>query len=87
MSKKLDNDQFERWFPKSQDPTEYFKIIMKEEIDIIQCTILDMVKMWDAKIVRLRNDMNIHSILKSIGTKADQFEVNENFASHSQRVD
>jgi len=44
---------------------------MKEEIDIIQCTILDMVKMWDAKIVRLRNDMNIHSILKSIGTKAD----------------
>jgi hypothetical protein len=32
---------------------------------------MDMVKLWDSKIVKLRSEMNIHSIVKKIGEKAD----------------
>jgi hypothetical protein len=34
-----------------------------------------MVKLWDSKLVKLRQDMNIHAIVKRIGEKADAVEI------------
>jgi hypothetical protein len=32
---------------------------------------MDMVKVWDQKLVKLRNDMNISNVVKRIGDKAE----------------
>lgn len=34
-----------------------------------------MVKLWDSKLVKMRNEMNISNIVKRIGEKADSIEV------------
>ena len=46
-----------------------------------------MVKLWDAKLVKLRNEMNIHAIVKRIGEKAETAEVKENFDAQAQRIE
>jgi hypothetical protein len=51
--------------------------MVNSEVEWVQKSILDMVKMWDQKLVKLRNEMNIQSIVKRIGEKADTTEVNE----------
>lgn len=56
-------------------PEEYFQQFLKREIDMIQRNMVDMAKFWDSKIVKLREDMNIHGIVKRIGEKADASEV------------
>jgi len=38
-----------------------------------------MAKMWDSKLVKLRQDMNIHAIIKKIAEKAEAIEVKDAF--------
>jgi hypothetical protein len=64
-------EAFYKWFPKDILPQDFFLTFVKKEIDIVQKNILDMVKLWDSKMVKLRQDMNIHAIVKRIGEKAD----------------
>lgn len=45
-----------------------------------------MVKLWDTKLVKLRGELNIHSIVKKIGEKADEVDVKENIESQMHRV-
>lgn len=33
--------------------------MINQEVEWVGKSILDMVKLWDAKLVKLRNDMNI----------------------------
>jgi hypothetical protein len=79
MLKKLEVSTFETWFPGWQtlDPKEYFKTMINTEVEWVHNSILDMVKLWDSKLVKLRNDMNIQSITRRISEKADSVEVNE----------
>jgi hypothetical protein len=79
LAKKLDASHFEKWFPDSHktEPRDFFKLMVNSEVEWVQKSILDMVKMWDQKLVKLRNEMNIQSIVKRIGEKADTTEVNE----------
>ena len=44
---------------------------MVEEIDSLNKNIMDMVKLWDSKLVKMRSDLNIQSVVKRIGEKAD----------------
>lgn len=30
-----------------------------------------MVKLWDSKLVKLRNEVNLHTLMKKIAEKAD----------------
>lgn len=34
-----------------------------------------MVKLWDAKLVKLRNEVNMHSVIKKMGDKANAEDV------------
>lgn len=83
MEYKLDQEQFFKWFPKDVLPADYFQSFIKKESDILQKNILDMAKMWDQKLVKLRQDMNIHAIVKRIGEKADLSQVKDNFDEYS----
>ncbi len=46
-----------------------------------------MVKLWDSKLVKLRQDMNIHAIVKRIGEKADAVEIKQAFDEQVARVE
>lgn len=89
MLKKLDVTVFEKWFPDSQktEPRDFFKSMINSEVEWVHKSILDMVKMWDQKLVKLRNEMNIQSIVKRIGEKADSVDVNEQYTTTGQRIE
>ena len=53
--------------------------MIRQENNSIHKSIMDMVKLWDSKIVKLRSEMNIHSIVKKIGEKADLGEMKDSF--------
>jgi hypothetical protein len=53
--------------------------MMRNENNAVHKTIMDMVKLWDTKLVKLRSEMNIHSIVKRIGEKAESTEVKDSF--------
>lgn len=65
---KLDLAAFERWFPtkECEDPKDFFKGLITKEIDLLQKNILDMVKLWDQKLVKMRSELNITSVVKRI---------------------
>ena len=46
----------------------------------------DLVRVWDQKIVKVRNEININGLTKAISTKAESFEMKEEFGSHMQRI-
>ena len=48
---------------------------------------VDMAKMWDSKLVKLRQDMNIHSIIRKIAEKAEAGEVKDQFEVHGKKID
>ena len=65
---KLDLAAFEKWFPTKEyeDPKDFFKGLITKEIDLLQKNILDMVKLWDQKLVKMRSELNITSVVKRI---------------------
>lgn len=77
---------FHKWFPKDVLPADYFQSFIKHESEILQKNILDLAKVWDSKLVKLRQDMNVHSILKKINEKAENAEVQQSFEAHQQRI-
>ncbi|CDW76177.1 UNKNOWN [Stylonychia lemnae] len=87
LDHKLDIDQFHKWFPRDMLPSDYIQQFVKRESELMQKNILDMAKMWDSKLVKLRQDMNIHSIIKKIGEKAEQVEVKDAFETQMKRIE
>ena len=81
MNAKLDITTFDKWFPPQyqSEPKEYFKVMITSEMEWVQKSIMDMVKLWDQKLVKLRNDMNISNVVRRIGDKAEQTDVAEGF--------
>ena len=49
--------------------------MMTGEVNAIEKSIEEKVKLWDARLVNLRKELNIESVLKRIGDKADTFTV------------
>lgn len=68
-------------------PADYFQGFIRKECQIYEQNMVDMAKMWDSKLVKLRQDMNIHSIIRKIGEKAEASEVKDNFEVTEKRID
>lgn len=49
MLSKMDITLFEKWFPSQyqNEPREYFKVMISSEMEWVQKSIMDMVKLWD----------------------------------------
>lgn len=89
MATKLSLTEFERWFPTKEfdDPKQFFKTLVSDEVEQLQKSMTDMVKLWDQKLVKMRSDLNIASVVRRMGEKADANIVNDTFEQHTQRVD
>ena len=68
---KLDRGLFEEVFPRSENPKEYLKYFIKTENLFISKQIDDMLRIWDAKLVKLKGDINIGGLARLLETKAD----------------
>ena len=58
--------------PNEELSQEKMKYMIREEIESVQRAFSDQLKNWDQKMVRLRNDLDIHSFAKSIDKKANE---------------
>ena len=64
-------------FPKSKEPSEHLKVLIKTETTNFNDRIMNMVKLWDQKISNLRNELNIKSIYRKLKTYTSKEEVEE----------
>ena len=77
LNEKLDTEHFVKVFPKSKEPSEHLKQLIKNETTNFNERILNMVKLWDQKISNLRNELNIQAIYKKLKTFTSKEEVEE----------
>ena len=77
LSQKLDNENFERVFPKNKQPQETLKTMIKNETESFNERVMNMIKLWDQKISNLRSELNIQSIYRKLGTFPRKEEVKE----------
>lgn len=59
VSSKLDSSIFAQVFPSSKQPGDHLKNLINGEIKSFSDQIMNMVKLWDSKIVNLRKELNI----------------------------
>lgn len=64
-------------FPKSKEPQDHLKTLIKGETENFNDRIMNMVKLWDQKISNLRNELNISSVYKKLSTFSRKEEVDE----------
>lgn len=77
VSAKLDTSIFATVFPVHKQPTEHLKSLIGSEIKPFSEQIMNMVKLWDNKIVNLRNELNIQSVYRKLDQFAKKDEVTE----------
>jgi hypothetical protein len=47
---------------------------------------MDTIKGWDQKLVKLRSDIDIHTIYKIIEKKANEEQVRNDFSNHEFKI-
>ena len=77
LATKLDSDNFEKVFPKTKQPQETLKNMIRLETESFNERVMNMIKLWDQKISNLRSELNIQSIYRKLGTFPRKEEVKE----------
>lgn len=98
LENKTDNDEFFKQIQRKMDRQEVMNLIgsdeekrrIKEcvikETSHIDRSIRNMEKYWDAKLVKIRNELNIHQLTKRIDEKASDNEIKIMFEESNMRM-
>ena len=70
----------------SEEEKQRIKEYVKKETYHIDKTIRDIEKYWDAKLVKIRSDFNMHLLLKKLDEKASHSETVVMFEESNIRV-
>ena len=60
--------------------------LVKQETNYLTKSINDMARMWDAKLVKIRHDLDIHKIHRELKMKADDAPTQDNFNAHEYKL-
>lgn len=71
----------------SEEEKKRIKECVKKETAHIDKTIRDMERYWDAKLVKMRSDLNVHQLFKRLDEKATQKETHNLFEESTMRVE
>jgi hypothetical protein len=64
---KLNSDIFYRVFPPEQPATDTLKALVRVHSEALSKRVIEMVKLWDQKIVNLRSELNMEGIQRRLG--------------------
>ena len=65
---------------------EKMKFIVRDEIEAMYSKFMDHLRNFDQKIVRLRQEVDVHSIQKQIERKANEDQVRNDFGNHEFKI-
>lgn len=82
----MEKETFYKVFPKSKAPLDHLKLMIKVETEGVSNRVMDLVKLWDQKLVTLRREMNLNAIHKKMRTFADLEAVTTDFDAQSKRI-
>ena len=70
IAPKLDAEIFHRLFPRETPPSDTLKQLVRVHAEALNKRVIEMVKLWDQKIVNLRGELNIQGIKKRLDRMA-----------------
>lgn len=59
LATRIPNSEFYKVFPKEVPPQDTFKMMVRIHSEALTKRVIEMVKLWDQKIVNLRSELNI----------------------------
>lgn len=71
-SDKVTKDEISQLIPNEEMMQEKMKYIIRDEIENINSKFMDYLRNFDSKLVRLRQDIDVHTIQKQIDRKANE---------------
>jgi hypothetical protein len=96
---KVNSDEFYKQIQRKMDRQEVVNLISSDEEKkrIKECvqketahldkTIQNMERYWDAKLVRLRQDLNVHQLIRRLDEKASHSETATLFEENKMRIE
>ena len=82
---KIDKEDVLTLIPTTE-PRDLIREEIKEEAAYLSKNMNELGRAWDLKLVKLRNDLDLHSIRKEISTKANDDEVRREIQSQEYKV-
>jgi hypothetical protein len=85
-SDKVSKDDLEQLIPNEEILQEKMKYVIRDETEVMQTRFMDQLKLFDGKLVRLRADIDVHSITRQIEKKANEDQVRNDFGNHEFKI-
>ena len=62
------------------------KYIIRDELETVQIKFMEQLKLFDSKIVRMRSEIDVHSMQRQIDSKANEESVKSDFSNHEFKI-
>lgn len=82
---KIDKEDVLTLIPTTE-PRDLVREEIKEQAAYLSKNMNELGRAWDLKLVKLRNDLDLHSIRKEISTKANDDEVRREIQSQEYKM-
>ncbi len=83
---KVTKEELEQLIPNEEILQEKMKYIVRDEIETLQGKIMDQFRSFDQKLVRIRADIDVHSLQRQIDMKANEESVKSDFSNHEFKI-
>lgn len=83
---KITKEDLENIIPNEDISQEKMKYLVREEIEALSVKISDQFKQFDNKIIRLRAEVDIHSVMRQLDRKANEEQVRSDFSNHEFKI-
>lgn len=85
-SDKVTREDLEQLIPNEEILQEKMKYIVRDETDKLSDKVTDQFKVFDQKLVRLRSEIDVHSMQRQIDLKANEDSVKSDFSNHEFKI-
>ena len=62
------------------------KYILRDELETIQTRFQESIQRFDTRLVKMRTEMDVHSMYKQIDRKANEEQVRNDFSNHEFKI-
>ena len=85
-SDKISKEDLDSIIPSEEITQEKMKYLVRDEMDSMWSKINELFKQFENKIIRLRAEVDIHSIQRQLERKANEDQVRNDFSNHEFKI-
>ena len=85
-SDKISKEDLDNIIPSEEITQEKMKYLVRDEVDSMWGKINELFKQFENKIIRLRAEVDIHSIQRQLERKANEDQVRNDFSNHEFKI-